>query len=127
MSQCFRRPPLPTTTPKTVNVDMVPPMGDHCKLQASALLFRIVIYTSLVKAMFLVLLALRSREGWLLTVGDAIASFLERPDRSARSGPICKDDMVEQMPLEARQIFSGERRWGTAAASRRRWAACICL
>ncbi|KAK1834542.1 hypothetical protein QBC39DRAFT_343361 [Podospora conica] len=103
------------------------PMGDRCKLQASAALFWIVTGTSLVKMMLFVLLALRSREGRLLTVGDAIASFLENPSYSGESGPLCRDDVVEKRPLEARRVFSGERRRGTAAASRRRWAACICL
>lgn len=103
------------------------PMGDRCKLHASAALFWIVTFTAFVKVVLLVLLAFRSREGRLLTVGDAIASFLERPDRTAESGPICKDDVVEQTPLEGRRVFSGERRRGTAAASRRRWATCICL
>jgi hypothetical protein len=103
------------------------PMGDHCKLQASALLFWIVTGTSLVKILFLALLGLRSREGRLLTVGDAVASFLEHPDASPESSPICKGDVVGKRPVEARRVFSGERRRGTAAASRRRWATCICL
>lgn len=103
------------------------PMGDHCKLHASAALFWIVTFTAFVKVVLLVLLAFRSREGRLLTVGDAMASFLEHPDRTSETGPICKDDVVEQTPLEGRRVFSGERRRGTAAASQRRWATCICL
>ncbi|KAF2867468.1 hypothetical protein BDV95DRAFT_671224 [Massariosphaeria phaeospora] len=59
---------------------------EHCQLGYSIHLALAVLFMSLTKTALMLYIALRFRERPLLTVGDAIASFLKRPDVFTQRG-----------------------------------------
>lgn len=91
----------------------------------------VVIVFNIVKASVLLYMWLEISEAPLLTIGDAIASFLRRPDPYARTGCLLAGAEVrsidrstsatmKQKILQGPKIFGGKRkRWGSAASGRR--------
>lgn len=57
---------------------------EHCKLKFSNLLCWVVVAVNLLKAALMLLVAFGRGESPLLTVGDAVASFLEHTDETTR-------------------------------------------
>lgn len=92
----------------------------------------VVIVLSIVKVSVLLYMWLGISEAPLLTIGDAIASFLRRPDPYTRTGSLLAGAEVrsvdrstsatlKQKLLQGPKIFGGKReRWGSAASVRRR-------
>jgi hypothetical protein len=105
---------------------------DSCDLEASVVVAWIVVACNLVKAVIITLLVLRLDHEPLITLGDAAASFLERPDATTArdcllEAPIPK---AEQWP----QKKAIPRRWKKrtsprwfVGASWRRWLLTILL
>ncbi|KAF6807497.1 hypothetical protein CSOJ01_08150 [Colletotrichum sojae] len=75
---------------------------EHCKLLFSSLLCWIVTFVNLLKGCLMLLVAFASGERPFLTVGDAVASFLEDADEHTRS-----------MSLKSKEVF-GINNWNTA-------------
>ncbi|KAJ5371906.1 hypothetical protein N7517_003912 [Penicillium concentricum] len=123
----------------------------HCKLQYSFTTTMIVIVFNIGKAgiLFYMWVHIPDTDTPILTIGDAIASFLRRPDQYTQGGCLLAYRNVKRLhrvspkalkkrPLEEARPFSEKRRrWGSAL-SRRRWifsiflwgiaiAVCICL
>ena len=74
---------------------------EKCKVRFSLKIMIVVICCNLVKACCMVMAVVRSREPTLVTLGDAVDSFLRIPDPTTRG--ICSAD---------RQLIEGEwRRW----------------
>ncbi|PUU76457.1 hypothetical protein B9Z19DRAFT_1194721 [Tuber borchii] len=99
---------------------------ENCKVQFSLGIMIAVICCNLVKACAMVMTVVRSREPTLVTLGDAIDSFLRTPDQTTIG--ICYADrrFIEKEwgwrmrtgPREWNQ--KGAQRWWTSA-SKRRW------
>ena len=102
---------------------------EKCKVQFSLEIMIVVICCNLVKAICMVTAVIRSQEPTLVTLGDAMDSFLRIPDPTTRG--ICFADR-EFMKREWRRGWrtrprqwkqQGVQRWWTSA-SKRRWLAC---
>jgi hypothetical protein len=61
------------------------PTKPHCKLEFSIGIFAVVIACNLIKSAAMLWTLFRQRENTLVTFGDALASYLESPDRSTTS------------------------------------------
>lgn len=73
-------------------------LPEQCQLQAVFQIWLIVVILNAIKATLMCLTLFSTRESPLMTVGDAIASFLERPDSTSHS--LC---------LVARREIQGKR------------------
>ncbi|OQE36889.1 hypothetical protein PENCOP_c011G05832 [Penicillium coprophilum] len=112
----------------------------RCKLQYSFTILMIVILFNVLKTviLFYMWLQIPDTDIPILTIGDAIASFLRRPDRYTRGGCLLAYRNVRHMlrfspksfkkrPLEEPKPFSTtRRRWGSAL-SLRRWTFSIIM
>lgn len=72
---------------------------EHCKLQLSLPLIVIVIVFNLCKAIVMLVVAFDTKEEPLITLGDAIASFVERTD-----------DLTKTLNMAPKFTFE---KWGT--------------
>ncbi|KAJ5415398.1 hypothetical protein N7465_004093 [Penicillium sp. CMV-2018d] len=113
---------------------------EHCKLQYSLPITMIVITFNIFKAgiLFYMWFKIPDTDTPILTIGDAIASFLRRPDRYTQGGCLLAYRNVryinrlspkefKKRPLEQPKPFSPRRRrWGSAV-SLRRWTFSIIL
>ncbi|PYH29891.1 uncharacterized protein BO87DRAFT_410151 [Aspergillus neoniger CBS 115656] len=76
-------------------------LTEQCELQFSPAICLVVIVCNIIKVLCMSLTALSNRTDIFLTVGDAVASFLSRPDPS-----------IERMGLVSRSnLFSGPQPW----------------
>ena len=71
---------LPFTTSTKVDYCLSQKVPEHCTLQFSMTIIAIVIAFNIVKAILMAYLAFGMKEAPLLTVGDAVMSFLKRKD-----------------------------------------------
>ena len=106
---------------------------ERCKVLFSPVLCWVVTGLNLVKGGLMLVTALRGkgggRERLLLTVGDAVASFLEVPDETTVDMCLAgKGEVVGVGRLWSREPRGvGERRSRFAAASAGRWVTCILM
>jgi hypothetical protein len=107
-------------------------MPEQCRLQFSIHIGVIVVLLNLVKAVLMLLVAFWLREAPLLTIGDAIASFLRQPDPATKNfGLVSKNDIQAAFETQGIQnsapprCYMGERRRLAAAPSKKRWAVMI--
>ena len=102
---------------------------EHCKLQFSLTIMIVVIVCNMVKTVCMAMIFWKQDPEPLVTLGDAIASFLDRPDVTS-----------ERNCIAGRAQFENSRYWGLLlsrwdpkrlrwfrAASQRRWLACNVL
>lgn len=107
------------------------PTTERCKLLFSPTLCWLVTMLNLLKALLMLTAALRAGTEPLLTVGDAVASFMRSPDESTRG--LCltsKKDITESWGSwrESRRLLSEfRRRRKFATASVGRWGLCLLL
>lgn len=104
------------------------PTTEHCKLKFSHLLCWIVVAVNLFKVALMLLVAFGRGESPLLTVGDAVASFLEHADETTK-GMCLKtkhDFYVGDWSREPRE-FDPTRRPKYDAASFNQWLAYLFL
>ncbi len=101
----------------------------HCTLQFSFLIITIVIFCNITKLACMVMLLLRQQAKPLVTLGDAVESFLATPDAT-----------TEHMCLADKSEFSSKKHWSAtrnpyepkqsrwyASASWKRWLTCNIL
>jgi hypothetical protein len=106
----------------------------RCRLQTNTQIYIVVIIMNAMKAVAMIYLAFSMREEPILTIGDAISSFLETPDRySAGLGMVSKYDVqnyhsnwASKNKVKRATIWDGapER---CSSAGRLRWFLCILL
>lgn len=102
----------------------------HCKLQLSLPLLLIVSSFNFAKVVLMMVVALSLKERPVLSLGDAISSFLENPDGTTRGMCLFDKDIVKSQskPWAPRPlVWHPQRRFWFAAASVRRWVICITL
>ena len=114
----------------------------HCQLQFSIQILATVIVMNACKCICMFLTLRRQREEPLVTVGDAISSFLNRPDKLTKGRCLMGKVDIHRGPLRWRLRAAGktsntaplpvtyhvplQRRW-FAAASTKRWLITMCL
>ena len=104
------------------------PVDEHCKLQFSLAIMIAVIVCNLVKTICISVIAWKPNWEPLVTLGDAIASFLDRPDVTTKGNCIVGKARFE----DSRRWDSLSSTWDPSelklrrfrAASSRRWLAC---
>ncbi|CAK4031371.1 Hypothetical predicted protein [Lecanosticta acicola] len=110
----------------------------HCTVQFSVQILAAVICMNAMKSICMFLALYRQKETTLVTIGDAVASYLERPDdltagrclmerkdiSSWRSQDGTKSPNTQ--PLPKTYFESGGRRW-FVAVSGKRWIMCFSL
>ena len=102
---------------------------EHCKLQFSLVIMIVVIICNLIKTICMSIIAWKQDSEPLVTLGDAIASFLDRPDVTTEGNCIVGKNRFEQS-RNWRLLLS---RWDPKrlrwfrAASQRRWLVCNIL
>ncbi|KAF2489259.1 hypothetical protein BU16DRAFT_567439 [Lophium mytilinum] len=105
----------------------------HCKICISLPLMLVVIAMNVVKAAIMIGVARRTRNGPLLTIGDAISTYLEDSDpytkglsASGKSYFVNHSKQEHPWHTSAYQLTLKRQRWFTAV-SRKRWIFCIAL
>ncbi|KAF2726781.1 hypothetical protein EJ04DRAFT_452677, partial [Polyplosphaeria fusca] len=109
-----------TLNNRTVDYCLSEKTAEHCKLRLNATMAAIVIITTLLKALLITTTYLTLKPPLLLTVGDAITSFLSRPDPFTTHSPfLSKADATRKTPIPSPRPFNPTRKRTFAATSRR--------
>ena len=105
------------------------PVEDHCKLQFSLAIMIVVIVCNLIKTVCMSTIAWKRDPEPLVTLGDAITSFMDRPDGRTEGNCIAEKARFEK----SKSWDSLSRSWHSKnlvlfrAASSRRWIVCNIL
>lgn len=103
-------------------------VDEECMLQFSLPVMLIVIMCNLIKTAAMILVFLGERSRPLMTVGDAIASFLNEPDPTTKNMCLADKYLFAKEGWEATSsTWKLERHRWFKAASIRRWLACNIL
>lgn len=101
-----------------------------CKVQSNLHLAIVVIVLNLAKAAIMLFLATQTKETPFMTIGDAIASYIEVPDIATRDMCLASRSEIENQPgfwvKGGRPTSPGRQRLFTAA-SKQRWIFCLLL
>ncbi|KAF6802962.1 hypothetical protein CSOJ01_11236 [Colletotrichum sojae] len=101
---------------------------EHCKLLFSSGLCWTVTVLNLLKAVLMLFVAFGGGERPILTIGDAVASFLKEEDPATKA--MClksKKDFWKKDWLDMARQYDPRPRRKFAAATRARWLTCISL
>ena len=105
------------------------PTEEHCKLQFSLAIMIVVIVCNLIKTVCMSTIAWKQDAEPLVTLGDAVASFMDRPDVTTKGNCIAGNTQFQK----SRSWESLSRKWDSKsllffrAASSRRWIVCNIL
>ena len=105
------------------------PAKEHCRLQFSLTIMIVVIVCNLMKTICMSTIVWKQDPEPLVTLGDAIASFMDRPDVTTKGNCIAGKARFEK----SKSWDSLSRRWDSKslllfrAASSRRWIVCNIL
>ena len=105
---------------------------EKCKIHFSVPIASVVIVVNAVKVFLFGVIALRIREAPLMTVGDAIASFLQKVDCTTEGMCLMSradfenDEALWQRGTGPRFFYAEPKRW-SKAASKKRWVSVILL
>ena len=100
---------------------------EHCKLQFSLAIMIVVIMCNLIKTTCMSIIAWKQDPEPLVTLGDAIASFLDRPDVTTEGNCIVgKTRFSRSWGLLLSRWHPQRLRWFRAASSKR-WLVCNIL
>ncbi|KAK3669847.1 hypothetical protein LTR78_010305 [Recurvomyces mirabilis] len=91
----------------------------HCKLQFSVQILVTVILMNAAKSLCMFMTLYRQRESTLVTIGDAVSSFLERPDELTKGRCLMAKVDVEEGPLRWRLRTHKQESLDTNAVIRR--------
>lgn len=106
------------------------PSPESCRIGASATLLLVVLACNLIKIFCFLWTILGYNSFPLVTLGDAIASFLRRPDSSTQGcGPLEYDSTDWQASNEDKsgRKWESDRMNGFRTASKKRWCTCTLL
>ena len=105
------------------------PVREHCKLQFSLTIMIVVIVCNMIETVCMIIILWKQDLEPLVTLGDAIASFLDRPDVTTKRNCIAGRTRFEHSRywgLLVSRWYPKESHW-FRAASLRRWSACNVL
>jgi hypothetical protein len=117
----------------TVNSCLSQRVPQYCRLQYSLPLTIVVIVANLVKAVVLFYMSFNESNPPMLTTGDAVASFLKKPDtftlgRCLLSARDVRDSAYSSDKHRYKSLaFQGERRKWYASVQRREWVSILLL
>lgn len=97
---------------------------ERCMVEYSLPLCLIVIAVNVIKAAILWGITINTVNFPILTTGDAIASFMKRPDGTTKGKCLLSYDLVGKQADTEWEFNAKPRRWGSAV-SRRRWIVCL--
>ncbi|KAL4815023.1 hypothetical protein BDW67DRAFT_176558 [Aspergillus spinulosporus] len=99
--------------------------AEKCTLEYSLPLAIVVICVNFVKALLICLAPSLLGDGPLLTIGDAVSSFLRWPDETTKGNCLLTREIVPEEPKIKPLRYSAmpKRRW--TAMSRARWVTCL--
>jgi len=104
--------------------------AQQCKLQYNIPIAIIVIAMTALKTVFICIVAFGVKESPILTMGDAVVSFLNKPDKETkRMCLVSKSDIVDakrKWTFVPRTFKRTRARWYQAATAKR-WILCIVL
>ena len=113
---------------------MVETVTEKCRLSFSLAIMIVVIIANMAKAVVMVLTYYKLREPTLVTIGDAVASFVDEPDEMTKGLCLVEKHDIETGkwktqrkvgPLKFMPIkWEPKRQWWFAAASFKRWILC---
>jgi hypothetical protein len=106
------------------------PTEQRCKLMFSPMLCWVVTALNLLKAVLMMVTAMRTDKKPILTAGDAVASFMTVPDYTTTDMClVSKQDTMKSSGFwqRAPRMIGRGRRFKFAAASPTRWWSCILL
>ena len=117
-----------TGTGIAIEYCLVQEVNEDCMLQFSLPIMLIVMTCNLIKTVSMVLVFLGDGSRPLMTVGDAIASFLNEPDPATKNICLADKYFFRKNPWQERTLSwkSKRHRW-FRAASITRWLACYVL
>jgi hypothetical protein len=101
-----------------------------CKVQSSLHIAVVVICLNLSKAAIMLYLATQTKETPFMTVGDAIASYIEVPDVETKDMCLTSKADFEKQPafwVKGSRVASPRRQRLFTAASKQRWISCISM
>jgi hypothetical protein len=109
---------------------LVQPVTEHCQIGMSVIFLGIVVAFNALKAVFLFITALKMNQKSLVTVGDAIESFLDRPDPSTAG--YCLLTRATSKGWTSKRachptVWRSKKERGFSAASTVRWIVCSSL
>jgi hypothetical protein len=113
----------------TVDSCLSAPLPEHCKLQYSLPLTIVVIVVNAIKAIILCYMAIATSETPMLTTGDAVASFLQQPDKKSLGKCLMPGMEIQEIPSTSivpkkrccpMAYDSTRKRW-YSAVSRGKW------
>jgi len=101
-----------------------------CKVQSSLHIAVVVICLNFFKAVIMLYLATQTKETPFMTVGDAIASYIEVPDAETKDMCLTSRADFEKQPalwVKGGRVTSPGRQRLFTAASKQRWIFCISM
>ncbi|KAF2021836.1 hypothetical protein BU24DRAFT_417471 [Aaosphaeria arxii CBS 175.79] len=104
----------------------------HCEVQFHPTILSIVIACNTVKIIVMVLVLWRLNHATIVTMGDAIQSFIQIPDPTTENCCLMSTRTVETLwkspAARLNQRWSSRKRhWYAEGCSARRWGACLAL
>ena len=120
----------PGVAQRTVSYCLSEPLPEKCKVQSTLHLTVVVTALSLLKAIIMFFVSLGVKESPLMTIGDAMASFLCRSDPSTENMClVSKQDIKKAKAIWPREpkTFESKRRRLFSAASKTRWILCTSM
>ena len=118
-----------TVAGHVISYCMVETVVEECRLSFSLVIMLIVITANAIKATIMILTFVKLREPTLVTIGDAIASFLDEPDPTTAG--IClstrEDIRKGKWKNQPAKQWVPKRHFWFKAASIKRWLTCNIL
>jgi hypothetical protein len=115
-----------TLASHSISYCMVEPTEERCRLSFSVAIMVVVIISNIAKVVVMLLTFWKLKEPPLVTVGDAVASFLDKPDPStvgiclSTKHSIVNREWRDQVP----KMWAPKRHFWFKAASTKRWLTC---
>jgi hypothetical protein len=109
------------------------PTGQKCKLNFSVPLAVVVIIFNLIKALAVLSGISQFRNDTLLTIGDAVKSFLQTPDPSSRNICLASQANIHRSKLrwqelqQPRAYINKRLAWSSSVKKGKRWIAWLAL
>ena len=103
------------------------PIEERCQVQFSIAIMSVVILCNLIKTLCMLLALQLQRCQPLVTLGDALESFIRRADPATEGMCLAGKRNFSQKWEPAPMEWKGMRRWWFSSASKKRWLTCKVL
>lgn len=118
-----------TVAQHLINYCLVEEVSESCQLSFSLYIMLVVIGVNASKACIMILTVWKLKEPTLVTIGDAVSSFLREPDTTTRG--IClaskQDIQNNRWKLQPAKPWTPKKHFWFRAASVKRWLTCNLL